>query len=373
MPPVSYRPRRKPRPLIMSSRPYSRSIPPEIRAAAAAWRCRRDAGLSASEEAEFSAWRDEELHAMASAEIDATWDALLRLDVQRPTVGTPDPDLLTRTNVVGLPIQTRFRLLRGALWSSVGIAAAAAFLFLAERRPLPPATAPTVTAEIAEVRRLDLPDGSVVHLNAGAAVDLLYGAAERRVRLLRGEARFVVVKDPSRPFRVAVGDLTVRAVGTAFNVRRDPTAVEVLVTEGTVRVEAMDESSLPPVATAGVQPVLVAGQRVVIPFGTGRSLPSLAVTSVPAAEIAHALAWSELRLEFADVTLAEAVARFNRHNQHRLVIADPELGQQRFGGTFRPEAYDAFVRLLEADFGVLAERSKDQTILRRASTASRGP
>ena len=74
-----------------------------------------------------------------------------------------------------------------------------------------------------------------------------------------GEAYFTVAKNPGRPFVVAAGGVGVRAVGTAFNVRLDSDAVEVLVTEGRVQVSRSgfdDEGSS-----------LVAGQRAIVKLG----------------------------------------------------------------------------------------------------------
>jgi transmembrane sensor len=81
-----------------------------------------------------------------------------------------------------------------------------------------------------------LPDGSVLQLNTDSVVETAYSPTERRVRLKKGEAFFSVAKNPQRPFWVDVGAVSVRAVGTAFNVRFRPEAVEVLVKEGKVSV-----------------------------------------------------------------------------------------------------------------------------------------
>ena len=53
------------------------------------------------------------------------------------------------------------------------------------------------------------------------------------MRLLRGEGRFQVAHDATRPFIVSAADADVRAVGTAFTVRlRESAQVDVLVSEG---------------------------------------------------------------------------------------------------------------------------------------------
>ena len=58
----------------------------------------------------------------------------------------------------------------------------------------------------------------------------------RNVRIDKGEAWFQVAKDKKRPFVVAAGDVRVRAVGTAFSVRRLEEGADVQVTEGVVEV-----------------------------------------------------------------------------------------------------------------------------------------
>ncbi|WP_447414957.1 FecR family protein, partial [Clostridium perfringens] len=59
---------------------------------------------------------------------------------------------------------------------------------------------------------------------------------QRFVRMLKGEAHFDVAHNPARPFIVKAGDSTLRAVGTAFNVRLRPELTELTVIEGRVAV-----------------------------------------------------------------------------------------------------------------------------------------
>jgi transmembrane sensor len=57
-------------------------------------------------------------------------------------------------------------------------------------------------------------------------------------------------------------------------------------------------------------------------------------------------------------------ARFNRHNSLQLVVADPALGSRRIGGMFALDDAEAFVRLLERDGIIRAERQGDTLLLR---------
>jgi transmembrane sensor len=69
---------------------------------------------------------------------------------------------------------------------------------------------------VTELRQVVLEDGSVVHLDAGSAISLTYGAAGRDVALLAGQAFFEVTSLKGRPFQVRSGDVTVTVtVGAA--------------------------------------------------------------------------------------------------------------------------------------------------------------
>jgi transmembrane sensor len=224
--------------------------------------------------------------------------------------------------------------------------------------------------EIGGLRNIDLPDGSLVTLNTNSAVDVQFTPAERRVRLLRGEAHFTVARNPHQPFIVESNGVAVRAVGTAFNVRRHTDAIEVFVTEGSVRVDdaGRGESLLALPAAAAPDPrekrVLTAGEKVVVAVRNASAPQPARSTTISADEIEQALAWQKRRLEYVDVPLSEIVADFNRYNQHRLVIPDARLSAQRFGGTFPAGDYESFVQLLESTFGVVVERRERETVLR---------
>jgi transmembrane sensor len=193
-----------------------------------------------------------------------------------------------------------------------------------------------------------------------------YSAHERRVRLLRGEAHFTVVKDAARPFVVSAGDTAVRAIGTAFNVRLDRGRIEVLVTEGKVQVADAGPSGL----VEPEAPMVSAGHRAVVessgPGGVAAARAKVEITAAAPAEMDQALAWQTTRLVFDRTPLAEAVDAFNRHaapTGMRLAIGDSKLRARRMGGSFRAANMEAFVRLLEQSVEVRAERRGDLVVL----------
>jgi ferric-dicitrate binding protein FerR (iron transport regulator) len=82
-----------------------------------------------------------------------------------------------------------------------------------------------------------LPDGSIVTLNKNSQLD--YPSkfkGETRTISLKGEAFFNVTPNKEKPFIIHVNDVTVRVVGTSFNVKSVNGATEVIVETGVVQV-----------------------------------------------------------------------------------------------------------------------------------------
>jgi transmembrane sensor len=346
---------------------------------AAAWVARRDRGLTAAEQDAYMQWlAADPQHAEAVARHAAALERMMQLYEWQPSnMAAPNPDLFA-------PVGDR-RWRRRWMWTA-GLAAAAAVALAAWwMRPGDRSEQPQVAAapksHLRVNERLALPDGSRVELKDGSRVVVLYSDRERRVRLADGEAHFSVWQDPARPFVVEAAGVEVRAIGTAFNVRLATDRVEVLVTEGRVKLQADDTHAhpetaarapaaggltptAPPAASSGAT-LLQAGERAVVPLVVAEPAAPV-VTRFTAEEAARELAWQAPRLQFHETPLAEAVAEFNRLNRHQLVLGEPGLAVLRIGGTFRPDNVEGFVRLLDTALGVRAESDgESRTVLRR--------
>src|SRR5258706_3413361 len=78
-------------------------------------------------------------------------------------------------------------------------------------------------------------------MNTQSAVEVAMHPNVREVALTRGEAWFKVAHDVRRPFIVSAGRIRVRAVGTAFSVRRHDDGADVQVTEGVIETWTVGE------------------------------------------------------------------------------------------------------------------------------------
>ena len=345
----------------MNGRPEQNSESADsIEARAAAWLAQRDEGMSPEDAAAFAQWRRADpRHDAAVAELEQMWGALLHLRGFRPGARShPDYDLLAPT-----------RHPAPRPWPRLALAAIILVLVAGgiARWAIP--SSKTYSTTTAGYQQILLDDGTVMELRAQTEVEVRFTSVERRVHLRRGEAHFTIARNPARPFLVNLGDVSVRAVGTAFNVIRNDGKIEVLVTEGRVRIEPARTPADSPSAEyrhihPGERAMLAEPLKSVPPTATER-VPLVVETLAPE-RIREALAWQGPRLVFLATPLAEVVAEFNRYNALKLSIADPSLASIPVGGSFRAENVDAFVRLLAEGNDIAVERVGNRIELRRS-------
>lgn len=332
--------------------------PAAIEAEAMAWLAEREEGFAPGRAAAFEAWRRRDArHAVAVAELEQVLAQLDGLADRREEVNAhfnrASPALPPgRETAAAAPSASAWR---PAAW--IGLAAAVVLGGFFAYRALAPAAGPATryATTTAGYERARLDDGSTLELNTASAARVQFTATERRVDLESGEAHFEVARDTARPFVVHAGGVAVRAVGTAFNVRFVSGAVEVTVTEGKVAVG--------PASSADGATLVTASQRLAVPLSAAAPSPA-ALESLAPAEVRAVLAWQRRATDFSDTPLAEVAARFNRHNALQIVIAEPTLGARRIGGMFALDDVEAFVRLLERDGVIRAERHGDTLLLR---------
>lgn len=336
---------------------------PVIEAAAADWIVQHDRGLTAQQQDDFFQWQSAKpAHRESFDRHRRMWSDFNALTQWRPEHSSaPNPDLLAR------PQKSR----SWRRWLPVPLAAAAAITLAAVWAVTEPWGAPqTLSLTASHYRQETLPDGSVLELNRGAHVVVQFSSAERRVLLVEGEALFTVAKNPARPFIVRSVGVDVRAVGTAFNVKLVGPKLEVLVTEGTVKVSrsalSQNTESQPEVASESRPQLLAtvrAGERTVV--GLSEVMVPPRVISVSPQEVAELLDWQPRLLDFNSEPLAEVVAIFNRRNSSHLIIGDESLRSLPIIASIRSDNIGGLIRQLEATMGIRAERQLDGAIVLR--------
>ncbi|MBK1714902.1 FecR domain-containing protein [Rubrivivax gelatinosus] len=188
---------------------------------------------------------------------------------------------------------------------------------------------------VGERRRLVLADGTRLGMNSGSAVDLRFGAAERRLVLRRGEILVETAPDTAhRPFVVQTVAGELRPLGTRFRVRERGDELELAVYEGAVDIRP----------TAGPARVLAAGEQA--RFDTAGVGPRQAAD-------ADAAAWVDGMLVASGMRLDEFLAELARHRRGRLDCAS-EVAALRVSGSYPLADVDRVLATLPAVLPVTA-------------------
>ncbi|MBN8888394.1 MAG: FecR domain-containing protein [Rudaea sp.] len=305
-------------------------IDPNLQTAADWWTRLRDRRKAARVEEAWLEWTGADTRRL---------DAFARVDELGAQLGALDAE--TKRDFVRefAPASARTaRWLPFALAASFVLATVAAgVLFWNHQRASAVETGNYATT-IAVDRNVALSDGSQIALGGATRLTTHFARDRRDVDLSAGEAFFQVAHDTSRPFVVNAGEVSIRAVGTAFNVRRTGDRVAITVSEGRVRI-ASSEGQANGRQSAAEAVEAVAGQQISFdPRASG-----LTVSTISAG---HAVGWREHRLEFVNEPLDSVVANINRYSTRPLTLADTKLGALAFTGTVDTTALDSWLEAL---------------------------
>ena len=157
-------------------------------------------------------------------------------------------------------------------------------------------------------------------INTQSEMQLSLTDKSRDVKLQKGEAWFKVAHDRARPFTVASGNIRVRALGTAFSVRKLKDGAQIIVNEGVVEVWAEGAAAAPTRVAAGST----------ITMAEARPAAAKPVAS----NVGLDLMWREGKVDLAGRSLAYAVSEFNRYNHRKLVLGNSALAEERLHGIF---------------------------------------
>jgi transmembrane sensor len=229
------------------------------------------------------------------------------------------------------------------------------------------ASSQTLMTKLGEQRHFQLQDGSQVMLNTDSRLRVQFERSERRVFLDRGQAWFRVAKAPDRPFRVFVGSNEIRAVGTAFDVRRDGNIFIVALEDGKVAIFRAQSRKQGPGSAPDSQPQAPPGvgsepPLVILRPGEAAQLAPGNAPKVISVDLTQVEAWRVDRLILDSTPLGDAVGEFNRYGGPQIVL-DPSLARLRINGVFDRTRPVAFAESVAAAFPVRTTVTDDGRIV----------
>ncbi len=262
-------------------------------------------------------------------DIDAAWK---KLDA-RITSGEP--------KVISLFNRKNFRYAAAALLITAGIAT---FTYLSGNR----SGQEMLVAAVDRPQEMQLPDGSTVRVSEHSRVNYKTADGVRHAEL-EGEAFFEVVHDEDEPFVVMAGDVLIKDLGTAFNVRALPGAAttEVFVESGEVQFYTSENEGLK----------LTKGERAVFNRSSGefRKLPSAATNNLRD--------FRTRAFTFTNSRLKDVVNELNTVYGSNIVLADERISNCRLSVSFRNEPLEVVIQVIRETLDLETKMSGDTLIL----------
>jgi len=165
-----------------------------------------------------------------------------------------------------------------------------------------------------------LPDGTIVTLNSGSSLtyDHQFGIFDRKV-ILRGEGYFVVAKNPDKPFYVNVDNMSLRVLGTTFNVDAydDDDLITVSLIEGKVEISNK----------AGGNLLLFPNERATYNRRSGKIMKE-------SAEVKNSTHWLDGGFTFENESFPAIAHRLERKFGVKIIINSDRLKKQYYTATF---------------------------------------
>jgi transmembrane sensor len=248
----------------------------------------------------------------------------------------------------------------------VAVLALAGFYYLLSNRPSP---ANEMTAQANEIStrrgsksKVQLPDGTIVLLNAGSKLtyDNHFGIAVREV-FLSGEGYFDVKRMPEKPFIIHTSSINIKVLGTVFNVRAYPEdkLTETSLIHGSIEVTMRDRPKDKIILAPSEKLVLenngvintseVDRKKAVLPNAVSSDVV-MSVKKLSYNLFDSAVAetqWIDNKLVFRDESFEALAIRMERWYDVDINIKNVALRQKRFSGIFEKESISEALEALQ--------------------------
>ncbi|WP_183561789.1 FecR family protein [Mucilaginibacter sp. SP1R1] len=198
-----------------------------------------------------------------------------------------------------------------------------------------------------KVHKQTLPDGSVITLNSHSV--LVYpGKFTGNIRpvSLQGEAFFKITPNKTKPFIIKVNDVTVRVVGTSFNIKSRNGKTEVIVETGIVQVSKKQNS---------------------INLNPGEQLSVTSQQGFLSKELSRGKLYNYYltgQLVCNKTPLHELVQTLNEVYNAHIVIVNKSLENQPITTTFQGQSLDEIVGIIADTFKITVIHNNQQILFK---------
>jgi ferric-dicitrate binding protein FerR (iron transport regulator) len=196
-----------------------------------------------------------------------------------------------------------------------------------------------------EVESHELPDGSIVRLDKNSSIvyEGSFGQDDRELHL-KGQAYFDVTKDDI-PFSINTSHGSITVLGTVFNVKEESKSLNVVVEEGKVQVDILD------------QKVTLTRNEAVTYDSKSRKIAVDRNVSL------NSLYWATGNLKFEDTAMDEVVKTLSESFDVKIEIVSKDLARCRLTGSFSNDSLDTILEKISTVLDVKIDRSDEKIML----------
>lgn len=248
-----------------------------------------------------------------------------------------------------------------------------------------PAQKSEIVAQKGSKTKLLLPDGTKVWLNSDTRLSYEsdFNDSLREVTL-DGEAYFDVVKNPKRPFIVHTSGISIRVLGTAFNVKSysSEPVIEATLVRGLIEVQRNSEPHASRILlrpneklTYSKPPEMLDKDHQSNSFDAENAiahkpiLPQrIEISSIPrkkADSIRIETSWVYGKLLFEGDTFSELAVKMERWFNVKIVFNDHHVTNYRFRGVFEDENIDEALQALQLTNSFVYEIKGNEVTIKR--------
>ncbi|PBJ11419.1 fec operon regulator FecR [Flavobacterium sp. ACN6] len=204
--------------------------------------------------------------------------------------------------------------------------------------------------------RLELSDGTMVHLNSGTTLryPVKFIAGENRQVYLDGEAFFDVAKDKKHPFIVNADELNVRVLGTHFNVSNYPedAVTDVVLVEGSVGMYRSNEDF-----DAAKNTILKPGYKGSFNKENASILSKPVITEIYTS-------WIDGGLTFRNMAFKNIITKLERRYNVTIINKNEKLANEKFNASFKEESIENVMSYFNDIHGINYTIKNDQILIK---------
>lgn len=223
----------------------------------------------------------------------------------------------------------------------------------------------TVTCGSGTRKNLILPDGTSVWLNANSRLEYdqdLFANNNRQVRLF-GEAFFDVAKDKKHPFIIYTDKISIKVLGTAFNVKAYPedNKTEATLLRGMIELSINNEPEQHLILRPSEKFALT--QSKTDEFRSALVIEQLKPISISDKIYYEETSWLDNKLIFKDNSFDELIPKLEKWYNVKFKVANHQVRDYHFSGILDKETIEEALTAMQLIRPFKFKVSADQTVL----------